>query len=94
MSYYDALALVRSGCIDANAYLQLLAETITRVMRTPGRLVQSLAQSSFYAWTKFYRQDDNAPNAIVSYYAKRSLTALALDLSIWRETRGRVAWMM
>jgi predicted metalloprotease with PDZ domain len=89
-SYYDTLALVRSGCIDTDAYLQLLAETITRVMRTPGRLVQSLAQSSFDAWTKFYRQDDNAPNAIVSYYAKGALTALALDLTIRRDTQGRV----
>jgi predicted metalloprotease with PDZ domain len=85
-SYYDELALARSGCIDTRAYLQLLAETITRVMRNPGRLVQTLAESSFDAWTKFYKQDENAPNAIVSYYAKGALAALALDLTIRRET--------
>ncbi len=87
-SYYDELALVRCGVIDTPAYLQLLAETITRVMRTPGRLVQTLAESSFDAWTKFYKQDENAPNAIVSYYAKGALVALALDLSIRRDTQG------
>ena len=87
-SYYDDLGLVRSGCIDAPAYLQCLAETITRVMRTPGRFVQTLAESSFDAWTKFYKQDANAPNAIVSYYAKGALTALALDLLIRRDTNG------
>jgi predicted metalloprotease with PDZ domain len=88
-SYYDDLALVRSGCIDLPAYLQLLAELITRVMRTPGRLVQTLAESSFDAWTKFYKQDANAPNAIISYYAKGALTALALDLKLRLETGGR-----
>jgi predicted metalloprotease with PDZ domain len=90
-SYYDDLALIRSGCIEPTAYLQLLAENVTRVMRTPGRLVQTLAESSFDAWTKFYKQDENAPNAIISYYAKGALVALALDLTIRRETDGRVA---
>ena len=85
-SYYDDLALVRSGCIDERGYLELLAQTITRVMRNPGRLEQTLAESSFDAWTKFYKQDENAPNAIVSYYAKGALVALALDLTIRHET--------
>ena len=48
------------------------------VMRGAGRKRQSIAESSFDAWTKFYKQDANAPNAIVSYYAKGSLIALAL----------------
>jgi predicted metalloprotease with PDZ domain len=87
-SYYDELALVRAGVIDRSAYLQLLAETITRVLRNPGRLVQTLAESSFDAWTKFYKQDENAPNAIVSYYGKGALVALALDLTIRRDTQG------
>jgi predicted metalloprotease with PDZ domain len=85
-SYYDDLALVRSGCIGEKGYLELLAETVTRVMRNPGRLVQTVAESSFDAWTKFYKQDENAPNAIVSYYAKGALIALALDLTIRRDT--------
>lgn len=87
-SYYDDLALVRSGCISRDAYLGLLAETLTRVRRTPGRFRQTLAESSFDAWTRFYKQDENAPNAIVSYYAKGALTALALDLRIRRDSAG------
>jgi len=88
-SYYDDMALVRSGRIDAKGYLELLAETLTRVMRNPGRLRQTLAESSFDAWTKFYKQDANAANAIVSYYGKGALTALALDLSIRQGTHGK-----
>ena len=48
----------------------------------PGRHVQSLADSSFDAWIKFYRRDENTPNAVVSYYAKGALVALALDLTL------------
>lgn len=88
-SYYDDLALVRSGLIDTKCYLGLLAQTITRVMRGAGRFKQSLADSSFDAWIKFYKQDENAPNAIVSYYAKGALVALALDLILRIKTEGR-----
>jgi predicted metalloprotease with PDZ domain len=90
-SYYDDLALVRSGLIDEKSYLELLGRTITRVLRGGGRLRQSVAESSFDAWTKFYKQDANAPNAIVSYYAKGSLIALTLDLKLRSETEGRVS---
>lgn len=88
-SYYDDLALVRSGLIDEKRYLGLLAETITGVQRGAGRLKQTLEQSSFEAWTKYYRQDENSPNSIVSYYTKGSLAALALDLLIRRDSKGK-----
>ena len=87
-SYYDDLALVRSGVITTDSYLELLARSITRLVRTPGRFKQTLEESSFDAWTKFYKQDENAPNAIVSYYTKGSIVALALDLTIRLETDG------
>jgi predicted metalloprotease with PDZ domain len=88
-SYYDDLMLVRSGVIDEKAYFKLVAKAINGVLRGSGRTKQSVAESSFDAWTKYYRQDENSPNAIVSYYAKGSLVALALDLTIRSETKGR-----
>ena len=88
-SYYDDLALVRGGLITPQSYLELLGKTITRVLRGAGRLRQSVEESSFDAWTKFYKQDANAGNAIVSYYAKGSLIALCLDLKLRLETEGR-----
>ena len=87
-SYYDDLALVRSGVIDGARYLDLLGRAITSVLRVPGRHVQSLADASFDAWIKFYRPDENSPNAGVSYYWKGSLVALALDLSLRKSGRG------
>ncbi|MDR0576054.1 MAG: PDZ domain-containing protein [Candidatus Accumulibacter sp.] len=90
-SYYDDLALLRSGVVTLDDWLDLTAKTIARVMRDPGRLRQSLAESSFDAWSKFYRPDENTPNAVVDYYAKGALAALALDLTLRRETRGRAS---
>ncbi len=81
-SYYDDLALLRCGVIELKDWLELTAKTISNVQRTPGRLRQSLAESSFDAWSKFYRPDENTPNAVVSYYAKGALVALALDLTL------------
>lgn len=88
-SYYDNLALARSGLIGRESYLELLARTITRVTRTRGRFRQSVEESSFDAWTKFYKQDANSSNTIVSYYSKGSLIALALDLTIRRDTQRK-----
>jgi len=90
-SYYDDLALVRSGLITPASYLELLGQTITKVLRGSGRLRQNVADSSFDAWTKFYKQDANASNAIVSYYAKGSLIALTLDLKLRSDSDGRVS---
>jgi predicted metalloprotease with PDZ domain len=90
-SYYDDLALLKSGVIAPRDWLDLTAQTIGKVMRSPGRLRQSLAESSFDAWSKFYRPDENTPNAVVSYYAKGALAALALDLALRHATRNRVS---
>lgn len=90
-SYYDDLALARSQLITTESYLELLGKTVTRVLRGGGRLRQSVEDSSFDAWTKFYKQDANARNAIVSYYAKGALIALTLDLKLRAETDGRVS---
>ena len=87
-SYYDDLGLVRSGLIKPEGYLELLAQSITRVWQTPGRFRQNLAESSFDAWTKFYKQDENSANTIISYYVKGALVALALDLTIRQATDG------
>ena len=86
-SYYDDLALLKCGVIALKDWLQLTEKTLSNVQRTPGRLRQTLAESSFDAWSKFYRPDENSPNAGVSYYAKGALLALALDLTL-RGTRS------
>ena len=81
-SYFDDLLLRRAGLMDDASYFKLLNKTLNQVMQTPGRRIQSVAQSSWDAWVKYYRQDENTPNATVSYYTKGALVALCLDLSL------------
>ena len=88
-SYYDDLFLLRSGVIDRPTYLKTLGKQIASVMSMPGRHKQSVAESSFDAWTRYYKQDENAANAIISYYTKGSLVALALDLTIRHATNDQ-----
>ena len=88
-SYYDDLQLLRSGRIALQPYLGLVAKNWNVVLRGPGRHKQSVADSSFDAWTKYYQADEHTPNAVVSYYAKGALIALGLDLLIRVQTRQR-----
>ena len=81
-SYYDDLLLRRAGLIDDAIYLKLLTKTCNQVLQTPGRDVQSVAQASFDAWVKYYRQDENTANSTVSYYTKGALVALCFDLTL------------
>ena len=81
-SYYDDLILLRSGVINQESYIKLLKLQIDRYLQNPGRAVQTVAESSFDAWVKFYRQDENSNNAGTSYYNKGCLVALCLDLGL------------
>ena len=88
-SYYDDLQLLRSKRIDLKTYLKLVADNWNGILRGPGRHKQSLADSSFDAWTKYYQADENTPNSVVSYYGKGALVALGLDLQIRAFTKNK-----
>ena len=90
-SYYDDQFLLRTGLIDAKAYLKLVSKTVNQVQATPGRHRYSVAQASFDAWTRYYRPDENTANATVSYYTKGALVAMALDLSLRQLTPANEA---
>lgn len=87
-SYYDNLILVRTGLISPERYLETLADDIKSLQSQPGRAIQSLEQSSFDTWIKFYRPDENSQNTSISYYLKGSLVALLLDLEIRHQSGG------
>ncbi|WP_201616849.1 M61 family metallopeptidase [Psychrobacter urativorans] len=88
-SYIDDFMLQASGVIDKPSYLTLLAEQINRYYQTHGRAHQSVAESSFDAWIKLYRSDENTGNAGISYYNKGALVALCLDLTLLQKSAGR-----
>ena len=69
--------------------MQQKSRTISRVNRGKGQYKQSLKESSFYTWTKFYHQGPDAINNIVSYYTKGAMLALWLDLTIRSKTDSK-----
>jgi predicted metalloprotease with PDZ domain len=87
-SHYDRFALRSSGRISAKSYLEKVLDDYARLMATPGRMRQSLEESSFDAWIKLYKPDESNLNTTVSYYLKGGLVMFALDLQIRRRTEG------
>ncbi|MGX5914193.1 M61 family metallopeptidase [Aliidiomarina sp. Khilg15.8] len=81
-SYYDDYMLHRTALTDARQYLDTLGQTISRALFGRGPQRQTITESSWLAWTTFYQQNENAPNAIASYYSKGAVTALCADLII------------
>ncbi|MGD0524978.1 MAG: PDZ domain-containing protein [Polyangiaceae bacterium] len=89
-SYYDWRVLALSGVCNVEEYLEHLAGEIAYLDATPGRLVQALEETSFDAWIKLYRPDENSTNSTVSYYRKGEVVCALLDLELRARTRGRV----
>jgi predicted metalloprotease with PDZ domain len=87
-SYYDDFSLLRCGLISQTEYLKVIGQNLTRLLRNKGRFKQTITESSFDAWTKFYKQDESAVNNIVSYYNKGAVLAMCLDLLIKSESDG------
>ncbi|MGQ9838130.1 MAG: M61 family metallopeptidase [Cyanobacteriota bacterium] len=88
-SYYEILLLLRAGLLSPSDFLKILAERIGQLQRTPGRLVQSLSESSFDTWIKLYRPHENSLNSQVSYYLKGALVCWLLDLHIRHRSGGQ-----
>ncbi|HWF11505.1 MAG TPA: PDZ domain-containing protein [Bryobacteraceae bacterium] len=86
--YYGPLAVRRAGLSTVDEYLDALSDTIRALDATPGRLEQSLEQSSWDAWIKLYRPDENSVNTTISYYTKGAVVAWLLDVRIRSATGG------
>ena len=86
--YYAELLVHRAGLSSEAEYLDALANKIEELQTTPGRGVQPVDLASFDAWIKFYRPDENSPNASISYYTKGAVLAFLLDAKIRRATAG------
>ena len=86
--YYSKQILTRAGVLSREEYLGKLGNAITEVENTPGNRIQSAAESSFDAWIKYYRPNENANNTQISYYSKGDLIGTWLDLNIAQATSG------
>lgn len=87
--YYASLLVARAGLTSEEELLQALSGEIRTLQTTPGRSLQSAEQSSFDAWIRAYRPDENSPNVAISYYVKGFVIAFLLDAEIRRVTDDR-----
>jgi len=87
--YYTTILLRREGLRSIASLLTELARMIENDRRRPGRRLQSLEESSFDSWIKFWRNHEDSQNREVSYYDKGSDVSLILDLEIRRRTHNR-----
>jgi predicted metalloprotease with PDZ domain len=85
-SYYDDLALHRAGLMTQTQYLNAISGTIASLHDKPGRLVQPVAESSYDAWIKSYRPNENSPNTGISYYTKGAVIGFLADARIRKAT--------
>ena len=86
--YYADLSVRRAGLITENEFLTATARAIQNLQNTPGRKEQTVEESSFDTWIKFYRQDENSINSQVSYYDKGAILGLLLDLEIRQRSKN------
>ena len=88
-SYYQDLALARAGFYSRSEFISKLSSDVEGVQRTEGRKLQSLKDSSYDAWIKYYRPDENSSNTRISYYSKGAVVAFLLDAKIRKLTKGK-----
>lgn len=87
-AYYDEKVTVKCGMVKPDNYLKTIASSVSSLDNQPGSKIQSLAESSYDAWIKYYRSNENSPNATISYYTKGSVIGLLLDIWLLDATRG------
>lgn len=87
-SYYQSDILRRGGLISTERMLALLAGNIGTIENQYGNKVQPVAESSWDAWIKYYRPNENAQNSTVSYYNKGGVLANILNMIIISNTKG------
>lgn len=87
-SYYDSLMLVRTGLLSSEEFLDEIDNLIMNDVSRPGNKVQSLAESSFDAWVKFWKFGPQRNELESDYYSKGANVSLLLDLEIRKRTNN------
>jgi predicted metalloprotease with PDZ domain len=87
-AYYDDLLTRRAGFYTPDQYLNIITNNIGTIENAPGNDVQSVAESSWDAWIKYYRPNENSNNTTISYYTKGAVIGTLLDLDIMHSTNG------
>ena len=88
-SYYGNLAVTRAGRSSGDDFLASMSAQIRQLQNSPGRLRQTLEQSSADVWTSESVSGVNTnAETSVSYYGKGQVVGFLLDARVRRSTGG------
>ena len=88
-SYMEHVIALRAGVVPWSHSARVLSRCWSEQVQRPGRLEQSLEESSWDAWIRLYKPHEFSPNSSVSYYEKGELVAWLMDAAIREGSRGR-----
>ncbi len=83
--YYEYLILKRAGLLTNEEFFDRISRTIATYENIPGSKIQSVTESSFDTWIRFFARSEEAMNTGISYYDKGAILGLLLDLKIRHE---------
>lgn len=87
-SFYENYILRRAGIFSPEEYIKSYMDDVNTIENQPGNAIQSAAESSWDAWIKYYRPNENSRNSTVSYYDKGAVLGGILNLAILSSTKG------
>ena len=88
--YYEYLTVKRAGLSDMNTILSDFSANLNPVQNNPGRLYQSLQQSSYATWSDGpFGTQGTEKGKTISYYEKGPLVGLMLDFAIRNATQNK-----
>lgn len=90
-TYYGDLFVVRAGLAGRQDWLGWMSKLIADLQHTPGRKVQTLAQSSLDVWNSEASGVGMDQSKTVSYYTKGPVVGLLLDAHIRALTHDSVS---
>jgi predicted metalloprotease with PDZ domain len=87
--YYAMMIMRRIGFGKPQGFLDTLANIIRTDRERPGNKEQSLAESSFDAWVKQWKNTEESYNYEADYYDKGANVGLLLDLEIRQRSKNK-----
>jgi predicted metalloprotease with PDZ domain len=88
-AYMEHVLVLRAGVVPWSHTSRELARCWSEQAQRPGRLEQSLEESSWDTWIRLYKPHEFSPNSTVSYYDKGELVGWLMDARIREGSRGK-----
>lgn len=88
-TYFGDLMVVRAGLGTVQDHLARLSSNISSLQNSPGRLLQTLEQSSLDVWNSGTSGVGRDTATKISYYVKGPVVGFLLDAKIQRVTNGK-----